>query len=238
MRKRIMIGLMVSLFFFSFSSGELKIKNPEWKDGEKISYEIRYKGELVGSVDYLIVDTLVGGTKAYMIKVATLTGYLGVNTYDSISLIVNQNNLKPINLKRYFITPEDIKMVHARYLEDKVKFKIDTFLGTEEKEIDFPEDGYDNEEVVLLLRALPLKEGTRVTFSNISSLAAKSIPVEIEISKSEKIKAPLGEFLCNRLKMKSGEKYVDLWYQKSKPYLMVRYLDNTSGTEILLKEHK
>jgi len=238
MKKNLVLGLLLTLITFSFSLGQIISKDPDWKDGEKFAYEIRYKGELVGSSDYLITDTLVEKNKAYSIKVATLTGYLGQNTFDSVSLIVDHVNLKPQNLVRATITPQIIMMVKARYLEDKVRIRLDTPLETKETEMDFPKDGYDNEEMLLLLRALTLKEGEKFSFTNIYPSMGKSNPVEIEVLKPEKVVVPSGEYLCNKVKMKIAGKEVELYYQKEKPNLMVKYVDNEAGTEMLLKEYK
>src|SRR3989337_1451707 len=161
MRKKIILSLLLIFVFFSISSSQLLIKNPNWKNGEKFSYEIRYKDELVGSQDYLITDTLIEKTKAYQIKVATLTGYQSQNTFDSVSLIINQGNLKPLILERMIMTPQMFIKVQAIYLADKVK-----------------------------------------------------------------------------VKMKVAGKEVELVYQKNKPNLMVKYLDNAGGTVMTLKEYK
>lgn len=238
MKKNLILGLLLTFIIFSLGFGQLISKKPEWKDGESFSYEIRFKGKLVGSADYLITDTLFKKDKAYLIKVVTLTGYLGQNTFDSVSLIVNQENLKPLNLERTMITPQTIMKVNARYLEDSVEIKLDSPQGTQETEIGFPEDGYDNEEIVLLLRALTLKEGKGFSFMDISPITATSFPVEIEVLKPEKVKVPLGEYLCNKLKMKVAGKEVELYYQKEKPYLMVKYVDEVASTEMWLKEYK
>ncbi|OGC85595.1 MAG: hypothetical protein A2W07_07300 [candidate division Zixibacteria bacterium RBG_16_43_9] len=238
MRKKIILSLLLIFVFFSISSSQLLIKNPNWKNGEKFSYEIRYKDELVGSQDYLITDTLIEKTKAYQIKVATLTGYQSQNTFDSVSLIINQGNLKPLILERMIMTPQMFIKVQAIYLADKVKVKLETPQGNKETDIDFPKDGYDNEEIVLLLRALTLKERTKFTFKDVSPISATSFPVEIEVLKPEKVKVPSGEFLCNKVKMKVAGKEVELFYQKNKPNLMVKYLDNAGGTVMTLKEYK
>lgn len=238
MKKALMFSLLLILFLSSVSLSQLAIKRPNWKNGERFSYEIWYTGVLMGSSDYSITRTIFEGRRAFLIQVSTVIKGTDQTTLDSVSLTVNRENLKPLNLERALGTTKAVTRVKARYLKDKVKIKLATPQGTKETDMDFPRDGYDNEEIILLLRALTLKEGAKFTFKDISPLSLASFPVEVEVAKPEKVKVPRGEYLCYKVRMKLPDKEIDLYFQKDKPNLLVKYVDNTGGTELLLREYQ
>jgi hypothetical protein len=238
MKKAIVLSLLLVLFCSSLSSGQLLINNPNWKNGEKFSYEVRFRDTLIGSMNYLITDTLFDKIKAYKIKVITNVGLRGQNTADSISLLVRQQNLKPLLLNRVLITPQMAVKFKAQYLADKVKVRLDSPQGTKETDIDFPKDGYDNDEITMILRALNLRPGAKYKFQDVSPMSITSYAVEVNVLQPEKVKTPLGEYLCNKVKMKVAGKEAEIWYQKDKPNHMVKYSDLQSGTTMLLKEFK
>lgn len=238
MKKALVLSLLLVLFCSSLSSGQLLINNPNWKNGEKFSYEVRFRDTLIGSMNYLITDTLFDKIKAYKIKVITNVGLRGQNTADSVSLLVRQQNLKPLLLNRVLVTPQMAVKFKAQYLADKVKVRLDSPQGTKETDIDFPKDGYDNDEITLILRALNLRPGAKYKFQDVTPMSITSYAVEINVLQPEKVKTPLGEYLCNKVKMKVAGKEAEIWYQKDKPNHMVKYADLQGGTVMLLKALK
>jgi hypothetical protein len=214
------------------------INNPNWRNGERFSYEIRHKDSLLGRMDYLITDTLFEKNQAYQIRAITSIGYQGQNTYDSVSLIVRRTNLRPLYSYRSLITPQMALKFQARYLSDKVNVRLDSPQGKKETDIDFPKDGYDNDEITLILRALNLRPGAKYKFQDVSPMSITSYAVEVNVLQPEKVKTPLGEYLCNKVKMKVAGKEAEIWYQKDKPNHMVKYADLQAGTVMLLKALK
>ncbi len=238
MKKGIVSALVLILFLSSVGLSQLVIKKPNWKNGERFSYELWYNDVLMGSSDYLIKRSMFEGRRAYLINVSTVIKGSDKTTLDSTSLYLDRDNLKPLNLDRAMGTLQELTRVKARYLKDKVKVKLITAKVIRETELAFPQDAYDNEGVVLLLRALTFKEGQKYSFKDISPLSLASFPVEVEIGKIEKVTVPRGEYLCYRVMMKLPDKEIDLYYQKEKPNLLVKYVDNTGGTQLLLREYQ
>lgn len=238
MRKAIILSLLLVLFWSGLSSGQLLITSPNWKNGEKFSYEVRFRDTLIGSMNYLITDTLFDKIKAYQIKVITNVGLRGQNTADSLSLLVRQQNLKPLFSYRSLITPQMALKFQVRYLSDKVNVRLDSPQGTKETDIDFPKDGYDNDEITMILRALNLRPGAKYKFQDVSPMSITSYAVEVNVLQPEKVKTPLGEYLCNKVKMKVAGKEAEIRYQKDKPNHMVKYADLQAGTVMLLKALK
>ncbi|HVP36112.1 MAG TPA: DUF3108 domain-containing protein [Terriglobales bacterium] len=238
MRKAIILSLLSVLFWSALSSGQLLITNPNWKNGEKFSYEVRFRDTLIGSMNYLITDTLFDKIKVYQIKVTTDVGLRGQNTADTVFLLVRQQNLKPLYSNRTLITPQLSVKFKAQYLTDRVKVSMVSTQGAKETEMSFPEDGYDNDEMTLILRALNLRPGAEYTFKDVSPMSLTNYAVEVSVLQPEKVRTRLGVFLCNKVKMKVAGKEADIWYQKNKPNHMVKYADLQSGTTMLLKALK
>jgi hypothetical protein len=238
MRKVIILSLLLIVFWANLSSGQLLIKNPNWKNGEKFSYEVRFRDTLIGSMNYLITDTLFDKIKAYQIKVITNVGLRDQNTADTVALIVRQQNLKPLYSSRVLKTPQLEVKFKAQYLKNKVRVNLELPEGVKQTDIDFPKDGYDNDEITMILRALNLKPGAKYTFKDISPMAITIYNEEITVLNPEKVKTPLGEFLCNKVKLKVVGKEAEIWYQRERPYHMVKYADLQSGMVMLLKGFK
>ena len=238
MRKAIILSVLSVLFWSGLSSGQLLLTNPNWKNGEKFSYEVRFRDTLIGSMNYLITDTLFDKIKAYQIKVITNVGLRGQNTADTVSLLVRKQNLKPLFSRRVLITPEMQVKFTAQYLTDKARISLESDQGLKQTEIDFPKDGYDNDEITMVLRALNLRPGAKYKFQDVSPMSITSYAVEVNVLQPEKVKTPLGEFLCNKVKMKVAGKEAEIWYQKDKPYHMVKYSDLQAGTVMILKQYK
>lgn len=238
MKKALVLSLLLVLFCSSLSSGQLLINNPNWKNGEKFSYEVRFRDTLIGSMNYLITDTLFDKIKAYQIKVITNVGLRGQNTADSVSLLVRKQNLKPLYSKRALVTPEMAVKFTTQYLTDKVRVSLESKQGFKQTEIDFPKDGYDDDEITLILRALNLRPGAKYKFQDVTPMSLTSHAVEVNVLQPEKVKTPLGEYLCNKVKMKIAGKEAEIWYQKDKPNHMVKYSDLQARTVLLLKALK
>ncbi len=238
MKKVLGTILLLVLMSFSLSQGQLTLTNPNWKNGEKSTYEIRHSDSLIGIIDYSITDTLFENNSAYQVKAITQVGRPGQNTADSVILMIRKQNLKPLYSYRNLVTPQMTLKFQARYGTDKVTVRLNSPDGLKETDIDFPKDGYDNDEIVLVLRALNLRAGARYTFKDISPMSITSYAVEVNVLKQEKVIVPAGTFLCNRVQMKVAGKKADIWYQKAKPNRMIKYSDTDAGTTMLLKSYK
>ncbi len=238
MKKAVCVSLFLVLLSSGLSRAQLALTNPNWKNGETFSYEVRHKDSLIGSINYLITDTLFDKTRAYQITAITQIGRPGQSTADSVLLMVKRQNLKPLYSYRVLVTPQMTLKFQAQYGTDKARVRLDSPQGVKETDVDFPKDGYDNDEVTLILRALNLKTGAKYAFKDVVPMSITTYPVEIAVLKRENVKVPAGSFLCNKVQMKVAGKKMEIWYQAQKPNHMVKYSDADAGTSMLLKSYK
>ena len=66
---------------------------------------------------------------------------------------------------------------------------------------------FDNEQAAEMFRRLPLKEGFKTTVQIVSTLGTTLIPLEVNVSKLEKIDVPAGSFECFRLELSIGQTF-------------------------------
>jgi len=87
---------------------------------------------------------------------------------------------------------------------------------------------YDNEQVLYLLRRLPLKEGYDATFSIFPVMSGAAVDCGIEVAGRERVIAPAGEFDCFKIELKVPAQGVaalshTLWLSADERRLLVKY---------------
>ena len=238
MKKCFILIIIFTLVLSSLTLAQQKfqVKNPNWADGEKGTYIIIQGKDTVGTSVYQIRQKDYDKTKAYQIEVKLSSEYQGRKNADNVILMVNQNDLKPLKLERTISAETDTYSFSALYGKEKIKIKAKTPQGEKQTDIDNPQDGYDNEEVIMLLRALPFKVGYKTTFTDVSVSGLISIPIDVEVVSLDTVIVPAGKFISYKVKMKFAGREVFAWYQKDKPNWMVQYGEPQMGTQLILKE--
>jgi hypothetical protein len=238
MKKNAILIIVFSLVFGSLATAQQKfqVQNPNWADGEKSTYLVVQGKDTVGISVYQIRKKDYDKTKAYQIEVKLSSEYQGRKNTDNVILLVNQKDLKPLKLERTISVETDTYSFSALYGKEKVKIKAKTPQGEKQTDIDNPQDGYDNEEVIMLLRTLPFKVGYKTTFTDVAVAGLISIPLDVEVVSLDTVTVPAGKFSCYKVKMKFTGREFFAWYQKDKPNLMLQYGEPQMGTQLILKE--
>lgn len=216
------------------SSQLLKVTDPNWKDGEISHYLLLLGTDTLGMMYSTITHTKVEARAAYQIRVLTQTDYQDEKTTDSILLVVNRSDLRPIILDRATVSALLHMTLKAKYTRDKVVIEAVVPQGPKKTEVNLPVNVYDNEQIIFLLRALPLKTGYRALFQDVATNAAQVFPVAVEVTGEEKVASPAGDFVCWKVTINGGGKNITAWYQKDKPKRLVKYFDKQGEVTLLL----
>lgn len=207
-----------------------------WSDSGSSRHTIEFTGYVIqnyeGSDIGTVALTITRLDDIYMLKQWYVFGdYVGLVTIAN----VRADNLKPlaggITMPDAIYTPV---VTYSYEEEGKLKIDIDTQEGNRHEVIDVPEDAYDDNELVFLLRAIPFEIGYTTNFTNVIAASAQKHVVTVTVVGEEELQVPAGSFDTYKIEltMAGDKKY--LWYGKDEPHYLVKLDDGASV--ILLKD--
>ena len=158
---------------------------------------------------------------------------------DNVSLVlianVRADNLKPLGGG---VTESNVAFgpTTTYSYEEGGKLNIDAASpeGVQHIVMDVPEDAYDDNELLFLLRTLPFEVGYSTAFTNIIVASAKKWAVRISVVSKEEIQVPAGNFDTYKIKLTMAGETKHLWYGRSKPHHLIKLNDGVNL--LLLKE--
>jgi len=201
-----------------------------WPDIEFTGYVIQdYDGNEIGSVALLIRKTV----DIYNLN----QRYNFEGKSDLITMAnVRIDNLKPlagtITISEIAFSP----IVTYLYKEDgTLTIDAATEEGNRHTVITVPEDAYDNNELLFLLRTIPFEIGYTATFTDVKVITkAEKRTATVTVVGEEELQVPAGNFDTYKVEFTSDGNKKYFWYAKEKPHYLVK-LDDGNGV-ILLEE--
>ena len=145
--------------------------------------------------------------------------------------VVMDEALSPLSLLKQ--SPN--RTIEAIYTPDQVEITTTTDGKSETKTIQRAENGWDNDQLLMLHRALPLAEGYTARYIDIIPATGAQMPVTLSVIEQEEIGVPAGNQLTWHLVMDFSSAKHDAWYAVEPPYLMVQYRNRSSGVEFQLR---
>lgn len=225
----------VLLFLFSFgyfNSGkceELVLVDPMWKSGETHVFNLVAKGQLVGSSFYKIESKELKSNKVYGISVETKFG----GVVDTVEITLEAMNLKPISTIKQITLSQGKMLVQATYLNNKkVNLSIKAPQGSQTMDLSLPENTFDNEGILMLLRAFDFEKRKEFKFNNFSPVAGQTYPCHIKVLQKEEIQVPAGIFKCFKLELNVAGQQQYLWYDESPAHYLVLYDNGQAKFEL------
>ena len=97
-----------------------------------------------------------------------------------------------------------------------------------------PDDAYDNDEVLFLLRAIPFEVGYSATYTNVVPAAGLTPKATITVVGEEEVEAPFGSFNCYKLEISVLGTTQYLWYGVDSSHYLVKA--EVEGIVMLLTE--
>jgi hypothetical protein len=179
------------------SSKELKLRPAPWADGEVLSLSIKVKSGLqVGNLTYRFGSATDSGKMAWKIESiqSRETQYTSA-LIDAVSFLPISSLVKEGPTNREY---------QATYGSKQVNYVI---MGSASKKGTFQlsRTTYDDQQLIQILRCLPLKEGFQITIPIFSSNSNDAlIDAKIAVVAKEKITAPAGVFDCYKAILTRG----------------------------------
>ena len=176
-----------------FMPGDLMLLPVPWTDGEALQYVFKFQsGFKIGTAVYQANLTDYNGKKVWRVGARTAVGVQSISRVE-----VDAETFRPIHSRWKHDLLGDVE---ANYKDGQVELST---KGKEEvRRIEFDGVVYDNEQVVHLMRRLPLAVGYKTTIPIISSLAASgTIPVGLDVRRMEMVQVDAGNFECYRVEL-------------------------------------
>ena len=191
-----------------------------WVPGEKTTYTIqdRSTNKEVGQATY---------TAGQEFEAGTLSASITINqTQDEFQLGFDAKTLAPTSEVRSVKTPEGNLDIRAEYHQGGATVEATGPSGTQTAQINLPPVYYANDEFLLIVRALPLKEGYRGSLVLVSSQGnPPTIPVTVAVTGQETVTTPLGPLRAWKVEATFENSSQTLWIGVDAPHYLVKYDD-------------
>jgi hypothetical protein len=199
-----------------YLAGAMPLMPAPWVDGEEMRLDIKFPtGFKVGTVWYRVNAGETNGQKLWR-----LASYAFPLPQQSSRVEVEADSFKPIHC-HWKIDP--IGEVDVTYLPGHAELKM---VGQDEvKKIDLNGVVYDNEEVIQLMRRLPLASDYKTTVHTFTGLGGGNIvPVQAEVSGPEKVEVPAGTFDCHKVELSLAKQMKQtFWYSTDAHHYLVKF---------------
>ncbi len=201
-----------------------------WADREFLDYVIQdYEGNDIGMLGLTIAREM-GDT--YILK--QLYAFKQQVAQLLTTTKVRADNLKPIIGRIVFANVSPAPVITYEY-EDGI-VSISTLVEDDilQDTMDVPEDAYDDNELLFLLRTIPFEIGYTVSFTDMIVASAQKHVITITVVGEEEIQVPAGSFDAYQVELTIAGDKKYLWYGKDKPHYLLKLDDGRSVT--LLEE--
>ena len=196
-----------------YLAGAVALLPAPWADGEEMRLDIKTPtGFKLGFVRYTVRADTVKGQKIWRLGLRLVAGPQQVSRVE-----VDADSFKPMH-SRWKISV--IGEADTTYTPGKAEIKM---KGKDEvKTVDLEGVCYDNEEVIQLIRRLPLATNYSTTLRVFTSLGGGNIiPFKAEVTALETVTVPAGTFECYKIKLSIVNQ--TFWYSTDEHRYLVKF---------------
>lgn len=209
-----------------------------WTGPERLHYNLVQRDNLEGTCT---LETQPGVSPG-VTEVRRLCRDAGEGRYeDNGSARVDSATLRPISSLRVVLDLEegDTRQFATRYLPEEglVRFASKQFEegGAEptdalEAERELPEPTadvvepafYDDEELLWLVRGIPLREGYEGAFTNVNASTGRVFSAEVAVEEREEVEVPAGTFIAWKVRIVTSTVTQLIWIEEDAPHRVIR----------------
>ena len=211
---------------------------PPWTGPERLHYNLVQRDNLEGTC---ILETEPGVAPG-VTEVRRLCRDAGQGRYqDNGSARVDSATLRPISSVRRVVDLEegDTRQFATIYLPDEglVRFESKQFEegGAEptdaldaERALPEPTDDvpnpawYDDEELLWLMRGIPLREGFEGEFTNVNASTGRVFSADVTVEEQERVTVPAGSFTAWKVRIETSTVTQLIWIEAEAPHRVIR----------------
>ncbi len=183
-----------------------------WKDGERLTLDCELPTGLDVGVSIYHADLVKeNGVQAW--RVGTRVDAGGAQSYSRVD--VEPESFRPLTSRWMHALLGDVTAVYGA---DGVS--LQRVGETDAKKVSLSSPVFDNEEIVHLLRRLPLAVGYKTTLPCFVSFSGATIPLGVEVTATESVKVKAGEFDCFKVQLSIAQTF---WYTTDAQRLLVKF---------------
>jgi hypothetical protein len=198
-----------------------------WADGESASYDVlSASSQKIGTSE----SGLTLDTGAWVLSWSDKIGELD----QSWKLRMDAQTLKPLSEEKTIHTAATDATISTTYTGSKLDIKAIVKGETQSASMNVPDNAIDNDQLLVVLRALPFAQGYEAKYAIIVAQNALNVPVTIRVKAKESVEVPAGKFEAWRVELDFGQGQQSLWYQVDSPHRLVQY-DNGATKMVLTK---
>ena len=189
-----------------------------WSLAERTTYAIqdRGTGQQVGQATYAIGREF---------ETDSLSANVTINqTQDRYQMGFDTKTFRPTSEVRMVATAQGTFEIRAEYHEGGATIEVVSASGTQRAELTLPPVYYANDQLLLLLRALPFADGFRGFLTLVPSQGnPPQLPTVVTVLGQETITTPLGPIRTWHVEADFDGTKQDLWYGVEGPHYLVKY---------------
>jgi hypothetical protein len=195
-----------------YLAGAMALLPAPWADGEEMRFDVKFPtGFKLGMMSYAVQAAEANGRKTWrLVKRACAGG----QSFSQVE--VEADSFKPLRSRWKYPIIGDVEAVYAPgRAELKAKGKAEV------SRVDLEGAVFDNEEVVQLMRRLPLAPGYATTLKCIVTLGGGAVmPFKLEVTGPESVETPAGKFECYKVELNIKQTF---WYTTDARRLLVKF---------------
>ncbi|MBC7263338.1 MAG: DUF3108 domain-containing protein [Chloroflexi bacterium] len=229
MHKSLRLGLIVLLLATTcqVTGGEPLPLTVPWGDQEETVYSIRdQQGNEVGTGMWMIRRT----EDVYELQATFVLGEIK----DEISLSMRASDLKPLRGERALSGTANDFTLHTTYTDDRLHISAQTRDGEKSANLRVSADAYDNDQLLVILRALPYSDDYVARFTTVVPTNGSQITTKLKVLGREMVETPAGTFEAYQVELNFVSTKQWVWYAVEAPHYMVKY-DNGMTVFLLVE---
>lgn len=209
-----------------------------WTGAERLHYNLLERDELEGTCVLETVPEIEPGVT----ELRRLCRDAGEGRYqDNGTARVDSTTLRPISSLRVVVDLEEGNSrefaTTYRPADGVVRFESQQFDGGAEEPSDsleaerelpkgsanLPEPGwYDDEELLWLVRGIPLREGFEGSFTNVNASTGRVFGADVTVDEREEIEVPAGTFQTWKIRIQTSTVTQLIWIDQEAPHRLIR----------------
>ena len=217
----------------SKSHEPLRLGPAPWTDGEVMQLDLKSQvGMKLGTIFYTVESVKVETKDAWRVESHMTVPMSGMRQFTSVS--AKRESFLPISA----VTKNDqTGDFYGEYTQKGVTWRIDTPNKKDTRKVELEGVAYDNEQVLHMIRRMPLKEGYATSFPIFPLLSGVITECKINVNGKETITVPAGTFDCYKVDIRAGfpggSIHQEVWFSSDEHRYFVKLVSNHVTMELV-----
>lgn len=190
-----------------------------WIDGELLRYSASTKGSGTGlglSQILTIEAVKEGGKSGWRFRAIA-----GMTSPMESDVVLMDSAFVPIDSRQN--GPEQEPMSHTQYLPNRVVFSKTVAGNVKTTEFPLTRTAYNENQIIYLLRSLPIKEGFETTLPIFKSSDGSIVDIKVTVEGREKITVAAGTFDCYKIVNRGNNAEYTYWLSSDGHFYPVKF---------------